>query len=108
MDSLEQRREKHREADREAQREPHREAAAYLAMAARLRHAFAQRDEVVRPYRERYDRWRDDPRMPPQKRVEIAEAFTRAAYRADHVYEDCLGGVTDAYRDTLADERPGG
>jgi hypothetical protein len=89
MDSLEQ----HREA--------HREAAAALAMAGRLRIAFAKRDELVRPFRERYERSCDDPRIPFQKRLEIAEAFTRAAYRADHLYEDYLEGAAEAYREML-------
>ena len=97
MDSLEQ----HREARREAQREERREAAAFLAMARRLRIASAQRDEVVRPFRKRYDRSREDLRMPPQKRVEIAEAFIQAAYRADHIYEDCVGGALETYREML-------
>jgi hypothetical protein len=81
--------------------EQHRKAAAFLAMAGRLRVAFAQRDEHVRPFRERYDRSRADLRMPPQKRAEAAEAFIQAAYRADHIYEDCLSGVLEACRETL-------
>jgi hypothetical protein len=99
MDSLEQHREARREARREAQREERREA--FLAMARRLRIASAQRDEVVRPFRKRYDRSREDLRMPPQKRVEIAEAFIQAAYRADHIYEDCVGGALETYREML-------
>lgn len=84
----------------------HRDAAAFLAMADRLRDAFAQREEVVRPFRERYDRWSADLRMPPQKRAEVAEAFIQAAYRADHAYEDCLDGVLEACREMLAEESP--
>ena len=88
--------------------EEHREAAAFLAMADRLRVAFEQRDEVVRPFRERYDRSSADLRMPAQKREEVAEAFIHAAYRADHLYEDCLGGALEAYRQILIEQRPRG
>jgi hypothetical protein len=88
--------------------EQHREAAASLAMAGRLRVALTERDQVVRPFRERYDRSCQDPRMPRQKRIEIAEAFTRASYRADHIYEDCLGGALETYREILVEERRSG
>jgi hypothetical protein len=88
--------------------EEHRKAAAFLAMVGRLRVASAQRDGVVRPFRERYDRSNEDLRMPREKRLEIAEAFIQAAYRADHVYEECLGGALDEYREMLVAERGSG
>jgi hypothetical protein len=101
-----QHREEHREEQRGEQREEQREAAALLALERRLRVASAQRDEAVRPFRKRYDRSREDPRVPAEKRMEIAEAFIHAAHRADHVYEDCLGGALEAYREMLVEERP--
>jgi len=74
------------------------EATAFLAMAQRLRSALSEREGLVRPYRERYDRSRDDLRMPPEKRVKIAEEFVRAAYKADHAYEERVGDSLDEYR----------
>jgi hypothetical protein len=35
-------------------------ATAFLVMAGNMRAALTQRDELVRPFRERYDRLRDD------------------------------------------------
>ena len=64
--------------------EPDREATAYLAAARKLRHGLTERDKVVRPYLERYDRCQDDLRLMPQKRVKIASDFLRAALQADH------------------------
>ena len=46
--------------------EPNRETSAFLAMAQKLRHALTQRDKLIRPYRERYDRSEDDLRMMPE------------------------------------------
>jgi hypothetical protein len=66
------------------------EASTILAMARKLRFASAQRDDVVRPIRDRYDRSQRDPRLMPEKRAQIAAAFVRAAYQADHTYEDYL------------------
>lgn len=83
---------------------PDTEADAFLAMARKLRFAFAERDDVVRPFRERYDRSQDDLRMMPEKRVEIAGAFLRATYKADHIYEDRLAGALDEYRELIQDE----
>jgi hypothetical protein len=48
--------------------EPDREATAYLAAACKLRHALMERDRVIAPHRERYDRSQDDLRMMPEKR----------------------------------------
>jgi hypothetical protein len=66
------------------------ESSTILAMARKLRFASAQRDHVVRPIRDRYDRSERDPRLMPEKRAQIAAAFVRAAYQADHTYEDYL------------------
>ena len=82
------------------------EARAFLEMARKLRYACTQRDEVVRRYRDRYDRSQDDLRMMPEKRVEIAGAFLQAAYKADHVYEDCLEEVINEYRELLVGNEP--
>jgi hypothetical protein len=76
------------------------ESHAFLAMARQLRDACVQRDEVVNEYRERFDRAQDDLRMVPEKRLKIAGEFVRAAYRADHVYEECLERSVHEYRDS--------
>ena len=71
-------------------RGPDGEWSSTLAMARKLRLASAQREHVVRPIRDRYDRSERDPRLMPEKRAQIAAAFVQAAYRADHIYEDYL------------------
>jgi hypothetical protein len=81
--------------------EPQRGTDAFLEMSAKLRHAFTQRDEFVRPYRERYDRAQDDLRMTPEKRAKIATEFLRAAYKADHLYEDRLAECLEEYREVV-------
>jgi hypothetical protein len=84
--------------------EPDRETSAFLAMAQKLRHALTQRDKLIRPYRERYDRSQDDLRMMPEKRAGIAAEFLRAAHQADHVYEDCLAESLEEYRELMSSE----
>jgi hypothetical protein len=69
--------------------EPDKETRALLAMAHEMRHALTQRDESVRPYRERYDR-AQDLRMMPEKRIMIAAQFVEAAHRAEHLYQNRL------------------
>jgi hypothetical protein len=64
------------------------ESAAFLAMARNLRAALAERERLIGPCRERYDRLHDDPRVTPSQLVKAAEALVRAAYKADHVYEE--------------------
>jgi hypothetical protein len=81
-----------------------REATALLAMARKMRYGLTQRDEFVKPYRERYDQCQDDLRMAPQKRVGIASEFLRAAYRADHLYEDCVEEALEVYREAMRTE----
>jgi hypothetical protein len=78
--------------------EPDREASAYLAAARKLRHALTERDKVVAPHRERYDRSQDDLRMMPEKRVKIAGEFMRATLTGDHVYEEYVNEALDEYR----------
>lgn len=86
--------------------EPNRETNAFLGMAQKLREAFTQRDEFVRPYRERYDRAHDDLRMLPEQRAKIAAEFLQAVYKADHLYEDRLAEALERYRERVtSDER---
>lgn len=82
--------------------EPDRKATAYLAAARKVRHALTQRDNVVGPYRERYDRSQDDLRVLPEKRVMIAGEFLRAALTSDHVYEECVNEALDEYREQMS------
>ena len=64
------------------------ETAAFLAMAQNLRAALAERDHLIGSCRERYDRLHDDPRVTPSQLIRAAEEFVRAAYKADHIYEE--------------------
>jgi hypothetical protein len=82
--------------------EPDREASAYLATARKLRHALTERDKVVRPYLERYDRCQDDLRVQPEKRVKIAGGFMRAALQADHIYEESVDEALNEYREQMS------
>jgi hypothetical protein len=84
--------------------DPYRETNAFLEMAQMLRDAFAQRDEFVRPYRERYDRAQHDLRMMPEKRAKIGAEFLQAVYKADHLYEDRLAESLERYRERVTNE----
>ena len=55
-------------------------------MARDLRAAIAERDELVRPYIDRYDRAERDSRASVPLRVKAAEQFVRVAHRADQVF----------------------
>jgi hypothetical protein len=81
--------------------EPDREATAFLAAARKLRHALTERDKVILPHRERYDRSQDDLRVMPEKRVKIASDFLRAALAADHIYEEYVNDALDEYRERI-------
>ena len=59
---------------------------AFLVMAHDLRAAVTEREEFVRPYRDRFDRAEADSRASVPGRVKVAEQFVRATYRADHVF----------------------
>ena len=83
--------------------EPDREASAYLAAARKLRHALTERDKVVAPHRERYDRSQDDLRMMPEQRVKIAGEFMRATLTGDHIYEEYVNEALDEYRELMGD-----
>jgi hypothetical protein len=87
--------------------EADREATAFLAMARKLRYAQEDREEIARPYRERYDRSQDDLRMPPKKRFKIAAEFLRAVHRSDHVYEEHLQEGLEEYRRMIVGEEGG-
>jgi hypothetical protein len=71
-----------------AERTPlaHTEAAAFVGMAQNLLDASTERNNLVRPYRERYQRLQDDLRTTPARRVKAAAEFLQAAYSADHIY----------------------
>jgi hypothetical protein len=84
--------------------EPDREASAYLAAARKLRLALTERDKVVGPHRERYDRSQDDLRMLAEQRVKIAGAFMRATLTGDHVYEEYVNEALDEYRRLMMGE----
>jgi hypothetical protein len=81
-----------------------REATAYLAAARKLRHALMERDRVIAPHRERYDRSQDDLRMMPEKRVKIAGEFMRATLTGDHIYEEYVHEALDEYRQLMSGE----
>jgi hypothetical protein len=73
------------------------EATAFLQMARKLRAALTERDESIRRHRARYSRSQDDLRMPALKLLKIAEEFVRAAYEADHVYDERVGDSLAEY-----------
>jgi hypothetical protein len=85
--------------------EPDRQASAYLSAARKLRHALTERDRVIRPYRERYDRSQDDLRVMPDKRVKIAGDFMRAALQADHIYTEYVDDALEEYRQWMTGEQ---
>src|SRR5215210_7191674 len=78
-----------------------KEASAFLEMAQQVRSALTRRDEVVGPFRKRYDQSLDDPRLMPDKRVQIATMFLRASHKADHVYEDNLHRAREGFRKSM-------
>jgi hypothetical protein len=84
--------------------EADREATAFLAMARNLRNAEQDREQIVGPHRERYDRAYDDLRVSPEKRVKVAAEFLRAAHRASHVYDECVEEGHEEYRQMIVGE----
>jgi hypothetical protein len=80
------------------------EAAAFLGMTQNLRDALIERNNLVRPYKERYERLQDDPRTAPKKSVKAAAQFLQAAYNADHIYAERLEEGIEEYRRTIASE----
>jgi hypothetical protein len=81
-----------------------RDATAFLATASRLRRALTEREEFIRPSRERYDRFQDDPRLTPAQRVKIGGELLRAAHKADHIYEGRLNEALEEYRELMSSE----
>jgi hypothetical protein len=84
--------------------EADREATAFLATAMRLRAALTEREEFIRPFRERYDRFEADPRLTPEQRVKIGGELLRAAHKADHIYENRLNEGLEEYRELMSRE----
>jgi hypothetical protein len=78
------------------------EAAAFLGMTRNLCDALIERNHVVRPYKERYERLQDDPRTVPEKRVKAAAHFLQAAYSADHIYRERVEEGLEEYRRMIA------
>jgi hypothetical protein len=74
------------------------EATALLEMAQNMRDALAERDELIRPHREWYERLHSDLRVAAGKRVKAAAELLQAAYRADHVYGERIGDGVERYR----------
>ena len=81
-----------------------REATAFLAMASRLRSALTEREEFIRPFRERYDRSADHPRITPEGQVKISGELLRAAHKADHVYDNRIKEALEEYRELMSSE----
>jgi hypothetical protein len=75
-----------------------KEAVAFLGLARTLRAGEAEREKVIRPFRQRYDRSQGDPRMSPDQRARIAAEFVRAALYADHLFTDCIEDGQQDYR----------
>ena len=75
-----------------------KEAVAFLGLARTLRAGEADREKIIRPFRQRYDRSQGDPRMPPDKRAKIAAEFVRAALYAEHIFTDCIEDGQQDYR----------
>jgi hypothetical protein len=78
------------------------ESAAFLAMAGNLRVALTERAESIRDFRERYDILHDDPRVAPAHRLKAAEELVRAAYKADHLYEERIAAGLIEYQRLLS------
>ena len=74
------------------------EARALLETAQNMRAALAERDELVRSYREWYDRLNGDLRVAALKRVKASEQLLQASYRADHVYGERIDEGLERYR----------
>jgi hypothetical protein len=79
-------------------REPNNADVAFLMMAKNLRAAVAEREDFVRPYRDRYDRAEEDSRVSAHSRVKIAEQLVRAIYKADHVFGERVEEGIAQYR----------
>jgi hypothetical protein len=84
--------------------ETDRESTAFLAMASRLRRALTEREESIRPFRERYDRSADHPRITPEGQVKISGELLRAAHKADHVYDNRIKEALEEYRELMSCE----
>jgi len=74
------------------------EATAFLGLARTLRDGEADREKIIRPFMQRYDRSQVDLRMPPDKRAKIAAEFVRAALYAEHIYTERIEDGQAEYR----------
>ena len=84
--------------------EANTEATAFLGMAQNLCEAMMERDNVVRPYRERYECLQDDLQIAPPKCVNAAAEFLQAAYSADHIYGERVEEGLEKYRRLTSSE----
>jgi hypothetical protein len=73
-------------------------------MTENLRDALIERNNLVRPFKERYERLQDDPRMAPTVSAKAAARFLQAAYNADHIYGERLEEGLEEYRRMIAGE----
>jgi len=80
------------------------EAVAFLGMTQNLRDALIERNNLVRPYKERYERLQDDPRTASSKSVKTAAQFLQAAYSADHIYGERLEEGLEEYQRMIVGE----
>jgi hypothetical protein len=74
------------------------EATAFLGLARTLRDGETEREKIIRTFRRRYDRSRDDLRMAPDKRAKIAAEYVRAALYAEHILTERIEGGQAEYR----------
>ena len=75
------------------------DAIAVFESGRNVRAALAEREHLIGPYRERYDRLHDDPRVAQLQLVKAAEELVRVAYKADHIYEERVAeGLVDYQR----------
>jgi hypothetical protein len=80
------------------------ETAAFLGMAQNLRDALTERNHLVLPYKERFERLQDDLRTAPTNRVKAAAEFLQAAYSADHIYGERVEHGLQKYRSLTSTE----
>jgi hypothetical protein len=67
-----------------------------------------ERTNLVRAYKEHYERLQEDLRTAPTKRVKAAAEFLQAAYSADHIYGERVDEGLQKYRrltSTVAESR---
>jgi hypothetical protein len=85
--------------------EAENEATAFLRLARRLRNGETDRERIIGPFRQRYDRSQNDLRMPPDKRAKIAAEFVRAALYAEHIFTERIEDGQKDYRQVVLGRR---